>query len=353
MVSYESNFPHPILVKEGSCGFVGFDAGRLDMMKLLARSVVAIFFLLMLTQTGCSASKATTVSDRVFCPEWAQETVPDWVKPHLARGGLPKSFSKDNKLGGETVGIDMWQANHFVAYNKDTARYLYSTYSPTSVTYRKGTLPTCEKIVAEYTVGCKTDREKALALLSTAMSKVTVHPSIPPYGPMVRPDRGADEETLLKYGCLWCNEQARVFVRLCQVAGIPARLVFLFLSEGKDGHVVAEFYADRHWCMADASYGCAFLDESGRLMSAAEVHKDQASKLQAGKAYIERFKVMETWPAEQLVGGRYVGISDPAERAKRIAADIEGARDGLRKRTAEEMGYPFWAFGVMNYPPPP
>ena len=60
-----------------------------------------------------------------------------------------------------------------------------------------------------------------------------------------------------------------------------------------------------------------------------------------------------TWPDEQLVGARYVQISDPQERARQTAEGAKGARDGLRKRTAEEMGYQFWAFGVMNYPLPP
>ena len=309
--------------------------------------------LAMLSQTACSINRPSSADAPAGCPMWAQETVPEWVRPHLARAGLPESFPKDAKLGGETTGIDLWQANHFVAYNKDTARYLYSKYTPTSVTYRRGTLPTCERIVAEYTLGCKTDREKAMALLNRAMSKVTVHPSIPPYGPMVRPDRGADEEALLKNGDLWCNEQARVFVRLCQVAGVPARIVFLFLSEGKNGHVIAEFYADHHWCMADASYGCAFPDETGRLMSAADCHANQASKLQAGKGYIQRLQEVLTWSDEQLVGARYIQISDPQERARQTAEGAERARDGLRKRTAEKMGYQFWAFGVMNYPLPP
>ena len=322
------------------------------MGRVLVRVAAAIVSLVVLSQAGCTANKASSAGGRVDCPAWAQETVPDWVKPHIGRGGLPDSLPAQFKLGGDTVGIDMWQANHFIGYNQATAHYLYGKYSPTTVTYRKGTFPTCEKIVAEYTLGCKTDREKALALVNRAMSEVTVHPSIPPYGPLVRPDRGADEETLLKSGDLWCNEQARLFVRLCQVAGIPARVIFLFLSEGKDGHVIAEFYADHHWCMADASFGCAFPDATGRLMSAADCHKDQGSKLQAGRGYMERIKVMLTWPDEKLVGAQYADISDPAERAKKIAAGAKGAREGLLKRTPEQMGYWFWAFGVMNYPLP-
>jgi transglutaminase-like putative cysteine protease len=171
---------------------------------------------------------ATTAPSRFDCPAWAQETVPERVRPYLGRFGLPEPYPQQKTpLGGDTAGVDLWQANHFVGYHKETAEYLYKTYSPTAIAYRKGSLPGYERLVAQYTAGCKSDREKALALLKRAMPKAILHPSIPPYGPMCPPDRAAGDEELLKSGQGWCNEQARVFVRLCQVAGIPARMIFL------------------------------------------------------------------------------------------------------------------------------
>jgi hypothetical protein len=38
-------------------------------------------------------------------------------------------------------------------------------------------------------------------------------------------NRNLDDEALLASGCGWRNEQARVFIRLCQVNGIPARML--------------------------------------------------------------------------------------------------------------------------------
>jgi len=297
---------------------------------------------------------ATTAPNRFDCPGWAQETVPERVRPYLGRFGLPDPYPQQKTpLGGDTAGIDLWQANHFVAYHKDTAEYLYRDYSPTTVAYRNGTLPSYERLVARYTAGCTGDRQKALALLKQAMPKAILHPSIPPYGPMCPPDRAAGDEELLKSGKGWCNEQARVFARLCQVAGIPARIIFLFYSDKKGGHVIAEFHADGRWCMADSSWCCVFPDAGGRLMSAAECHLDGPHKLLAGKAYWQRVQEVLAWSDELLIGAQFTHIQDPRERARQVAQAAERARTGLRSKTAEAMGEELWAFGVMNYPLPP
>jgi len=132
---------------------------------------------------------------------------------------LPQPEGTDRRCN---LGLDLWHANYFVAYRRETAKYLYESYSPTSVRYKPGTLPAFERIAAEYTAGLKTDREKAVALLTKAIPDKVPHPAIAPMAPMCDKNRGLDDDGLLASRTCWCNEQARVFVRLCQVAGIPA-----------------------------------------------------------------------------------------------------------------------------------
>ena len=289
----------------------------------------------------------------IECPAWAKETVPVWVQPYLGKYGLPMPHPQQKAaLGNCTAGIDMWQANHFVGYREETARYLYETYTPTTVQYRPGTLPLCEKIVAQYTAGLTTDRERALALLTRAVPELIAHPSIPPYSLDCPPDRALGEEDLLRSGMGWCNEQARVFARLCQVAGIPARLIFVFYRP-PDGHVIAEFYADGRWCMADSSWGCVFPASDGHLMSAAECFADAASKHRVQEAYLARARDLVSESDELLVGRRYLGLTDAAERARKTAEHGEDLRRRLRSGEAVgKLGENLWAFGVMNLPLP-
>ena len=78
------------------------------------------------------------------------------------------------------VGLDRWQANHFIVYRKETAEFLDHEYTPTKVEYHPGLFPSLEKIVAEFTTPGQTDRQKAIALLTKAMPKYLLHPTVPP-----------------------------------------------------------------------------------------------------------------------------------------------------------------------------
>jgi hypothetical protein len=304
--------------------------------------------------TQAQAKPPTDPENPPGCPEWAKVKAPDWVQPFLGRFGLPDPYpSQKEPLGACTAGIDLWQANHFVVYRKETAEYLYKDHSPLRIGYNQGSLPFCERIVAKYTRGLQSEREKALALLTRGLPANILHPSIPPKGADCPPNRAMTEEELLRSRTGWCNEQARVFVRLCQVAGIPARMIFLFHADRKSGHVIAEFYADGRWAMADSSWYCVFPAADGHLMSAAECHQDGPNKRLAGEAYLKRAKEVVEYSDEDLVGRQFSQVKDEQERARKIAEGAEQVRKSLREQTAKAAGEQLWAFGVMNYPLPP
>jgi hypothetical protein len=298
-----------------------------------ARSAVAASLFLSLVATGARAGGDQDY-EGAGTPAWAKEQVPEATRPFVGRAGLPEpQRSKKEPLGDAVSGIDRYHANHFVVYGPQTAKFLYDGYTPTTVRYKPGTLPTYEAAVAKHAAGLKSDREKAVALLG-AMHDLCKHPTMPPCGPGVRADRGLLDEALLKSGRGFCNEQARVYARLCQVAGIPARLVFLFYADNRTGHTIAEFYADGRWSMADSSWFCVFPDPvDGHLMSAAEAHEKGPRHDAVQSVYRERFEELLKLTDEQLGGG------EPG-----------GARKGLRHRLdkPDVLG----VFGLVNYPLP-
>ena len=303
--------------------------------------------------TAAAVQNICPTAPVIACPAWVKETVPVWVQPHLGKYGLPAPYPQlKAALGNCTAGIDIWQANHFVGYCAETARYLYDAYTPATLEYHKGGFPLCEKVVEQYTAGLTTDREKAMALLTRAMPDLIAHPSIPPYSADVRPDRAMGEDELLKSGLGWCNEQARVYARLCQAAGIPARLIFVFYSDN-DGHVISEFYADGRWCMADSSWGCVFPGADGKLMSAAQCFADAESKHRVQESYLARAREVAAFSDAILVGRRYADILDAAARASKIAEHASDLRQNLRSgRASGKLGENLRAFGVMNMPLP-
>jgi len=91
-------------------------------------------------------------------------------------------------------------------------------------------------------------------------------------------DGGTEEELIAKRASV-CNEQARLMIILCQVAGLPARYVGHHIG----GHGVTEIYIDGHWSYCDVRGRFFFLNpeddavqrgEPGRLASTWEVWQD-------------------------------------------------------------------------------
>jgi transglutaminase-like putative cysteine protease len=63
---------------------------------------------------------------------------------------------------------------------------------------------------------------------------------------------------LIASGLGWCNEQCRVFIALCEVMEIPARLCFLFHANGRTGHTATEVLDRDHWRVCDVTFGLLF-----------------------------------------------------------------------------------------------
>ena len=268
------------------------------------------------------------------CPAWAKETHPDWVTPYVGVNGVPAKWRPKGKpFGSYTERIDRYQANHFIYYGPQTAEYLYGAYTPLSVGYREGALPSFEALAAKHTAGCKTDTEKAVALL-LAMPGFFRHPTMPPLGPRVPANRGLEDEALLATGSGFCNEQARVLIRLCQVCGIPARMIHLF----GQGHTVAEFCADGQWALADASNFFVVPGADGGLLSAAQCHDGAEGQRRYAETKCRRMRELLTMSDEEL------GYTNPATATR--------WRESTLKLSADELAVRDIGFGVINYPLP-
>lgn len=267
------------------------------------------------------------------CPLWAKEALPDFIRQFRGRNGLPPPYCEKSQAIALTVkGIDRYHANQFIAYRKETAEYLYSKYTSPHINYRKGTFPAIEKLAGSVVQGCGSDIEKAVAILMKGVKSSIKRPMYPSCGKDVRRDRNLDDEALFASGAGWCNEQSRIFVRMCQINGIPARLVQLFYSDTLTGHCVAEFYADGRWSMADATWFCVIPGPHGELLSAAQCHDRAEGQKYCGRAYHECFQEINKW----------------ADKVNLEAANRSADWNLSSEELAEKMN----CFGIINYPLP-
>jgi transglutaminase-like putative cysteine protease len=185
------------------------------------------------------------------------------LTPFIARG-FPGDLDRAIAEVG-VAGIDREQSQSAVRLCPETEAFLYDGYSPTRIRYRRGARPVLEEIAAP--LAGATPRQSALALMRWVCEQVQ-HPHI--CGPTA-PNRAYSEEQLITSGRGWCNEQARVFVALCEVLEIPARLCFLFHSNLRSGHTTAEVYLDNRWAFFDPTFDLTVELPDGRLAEAREL----------------------------------------------------------------------------------
>jgi hypothetical protein len=186
------------------------------------------------------------------------------LTPFVAKGfpGKIDEFLPKVAVGG----IDKAQTLSQVRLCPETEAELYGpSFSATRIRYVPGSRPVLESIVKD--LEGKTPRERA----ESASRWVAENVSHPYLVGKTRTDRGFTEEQLIESGIGWCNEQARVFIALCQVMEIPARVVFIYHKNTLCGHTTAEAYINGKWSFFDPTFAVDVPLPDGSLASAAEI----------------------------------------------------------------------------------
>ncbi|MHC4915867.1 MAG: transglutaminase-like domain-containing protein [Planctomycetota bacterium] len=165
---------------------------------------------------------------------------------------------------GESGKVD---CEHFIDeqlyLTPETAEYIYSDYTPLELKYERGSRPKLDETVGMLTKPEMSEFEKFLWLARFVRDLPNKHD----WSPM--PFTGGTEEELIEKGPPMCNEQARLMVILCQVAGLPARYVGHHIG----GHGVTEVYIDGRWVYYDIR-GKFFFKKDGALASTWEIWQD-------------------------------------------------------------------------------
>lgn len=184
---------------------------------------------------------------KIFDDPLIQEGCKLWLERVLAYYG-----------DGPEAGVDIQIIDGQLGLCAKTADYIYTKFTPAKMKYRPGSRPLLEAAVAEVVRPRMSDRAKALALMRRCRDNR---------------DRGlrraglfsgGSEEDMLKRGAIMCNEISRVFVCLCQIAGLPARIYSAHIS----GHMMAEVMTDGKWGWIDPMMGVAPVTAKGEPLSA-------------------------------------------------------------------------------------
>ncbi|MBN1810127.1 MAG: transglutaminase domain-containing protein [Planctomycetes bacterium] len=165
---------------------------------------------------------------------------------------------------GEDGGVDVEIIDGQLILNGATADYIYSDFTPDEILYKAGSRRLLEQVVAENVSEGMSEREKALALMRRVRDNRDRG--------LARPGLfyGGSEEELLKRGALMCNEVSRLYVCLCQIAGLPARVHCAHIS----GHMMSEVKTGGKWGWVDSMKGVAPVNDDGEPASVWELVND-------------------------------------------------------------------------------
>ena len=156
--------------------------------------------------------------------------------------------------------VDRVLAERLVRLCPQTADCLYREYTPTEVSYRRGSRPELERYAEQAVAGRCTHEEWLEGIIEFCRR----------LGDRATDDLdamilGGTEEEIVLRGSDWCTDVARVACVMSQVAGLPARLVSLFnTAQAYSGHEIVEVYRCGAWGAADPVNGVVYRRPEGK-----------------------------------------------------------------------------------------
>lgn len=186
--------------------------------------------------------------------------------PEIVQRAYRASIGASIAFYGDTVDAQIMDDQ--IRLCDETADYVYSEYTPLEVKYQHGSRPELERIIDRILDGVDDEQDKVLSIMRFVRD---LHKLRPDGDRKVGGDlfHGGIEEEVIKKASNMCNEQARVFCVLCQVAGMPARYVGHYI----DRHGVSEAYCNGRWAYID-NEGRYFLKPDGTLASVRELKRN-------------------------------------------------------------------------------
>ena len=202
------------------------------------------------------------------------------LKAYAGLAAADRIVGKDRKaaylFNYKQLGVNYGEAVDFqlrreqVILCPQTVDFLYSRFTPTECHVEPGKHPVLEKVVARATEGCTSQQEMALALMRFCRDLYKKHPRAnfseddPAFANYIY---GGTDEQLVEKPEILCECLGRLMVALCEVAGMPGRIVMHDIG----GHICSEILIDGHWAYIDPRCGMYFLKPDGKIASVLEL----------------------------------------------------------------------------------
>ena len=166
--------------------------------------------------------------------------------------------------------VDRVLFQHMIRLGTATADYLYASYTPTTLRYRHGSRHELERLLGEARATATTPEElvDGIARWCAAIAHAADSLSLDDLR------LGGTEEAIVRRGTDWCTDLARVCCVLCQVAGLRARIIYLFnTTAAYSSHAIVEVLRQGRWGCVDVVHGVVYRHEDGMPASTWELQR--------------------------------------------------------------------------------
>lgn len=159
--------------------------------------------------------------------------------------GPAYAYMYEHDVYGEG-SVDRVILDNMVLLCAETAPCLSRPPEPSRIDYRRGSRRGLEAILADMPYGAGADWAVVRAV--AGVCAVMVHAADAMDVPLEAMRFGGTEEEIAARGSNWCTDVARLACRLCQVAGLPARIVTLADTRAAySGHQIIEVWWGDAW----------------------------------------------------------------------------------------------------------
>ena len=163
--------------------------------------------------------------------------------------------------------VDRVLLERMVRICAETAAHLYGGFTPTTLHYAQGSRPGLERLVA----GLVDPVDVVDAVVSVCAGIARSAPAGIDF-PI-----GGTEEQIIARGTDWCTDLVRVACVLCQVAGVPARIIYLAdTGRAYSGHAIIEAHRSGVWGAVDPLGGVIYRHPDGRSATTWELMRNTA-----------------------------------------------------------------------------
>jgi len=206
----------------------------------------------------------------------------------LVAGLIIFSISAEQRKIPPVAGVDLEHALNYVPTQKAGIEFEYEYYTSGRVFYRAGKRPILLNIVSQI-LNPQDDELQQISILTRFANHKVMWASYyrKKTGQPLPSNRGFTDEQLINSEYGWCNEQARVLCALSQIAGFPARLVFLRRKDQAE-HVIAEVLTSKGWLAVDPTFNLIFIKD-GVPASAVDAFKNPANRRYFAKKYRDAY----------------------------------------------------------------